>query len=87
MAKWSALGLQGARMLSGTQRAAGALIAGDTLIGQAMGYKPLNSNEHGIPADNYAFPNKRRISNVIPSEWAYRPAYARRICAIPTARR
>ena len=36
-----------------------------------MGYKPLNSNEHGVPADNYAFPNKRRISNVIPSEWAY----------------
>src|SRR4029079_19457058 len=60
-----------ARMLTGTQRAPGALIAGDTLIGQAMGYRPLNSNEHGVPADNYAFPNKRRISNVIPSEWAY----------------
>jgi nicotinate dehydrogenase subunit B len=60
-----------ARMLTGTQRAPGALIAGDTLIGQAMGYKPLNSNEHGVPADSYAFPNKRRISNVIPSEWAY----------------
>jgi CO/xanthine dehydrogenase Mo-binding subunit len=58
-------------MLSGTQRAAGALIAGDTLIGQAMGFEPLNENEHGVPADNYGFPNKRRISNVIPSKWAY----------------
>ena len=59
------------RMLSGTQRAAGALIAGDTLIGQAMGFEPLNESEHGVPADNYNFPNKRRISNVIPSKWAY----------------
>jgi nicotinate dehydrogenase subunit B len=59
------------RMLSGTQRAAGALIPGDTLIGQMMGYEPLNENEHGIPADHYDFPNKRRISNVIPSKWAY----------------
>jgi CO/xanthine dehydrogenase Mo-binding subunit len=66
-----------ARMLTGTQRAPGALIAGDTLIGQAMGYKPLNSNEHGVPADNYAFPNKRRISNVIPSEWAYQTGLRR----------
>jgi CO/xanthine dehydrogenase Mo-binding subunit len=58
-------------MLSGTQRAAGALIAGDSLIGQAMGREPLNENEHGFPADNYVFENKRRISNVIPSKWAY----------------
>jgi nicotinate dehydrogenase subunit B len=60
-----------ARMLSGTQRAAGALIAGDTLIGQAMGHEPLNENEHGVPADNYIFANRRRVSNVIPSKWAY----------------
>ena len=60
-----------ARMLTGTQRAAGAVIAGDTLIGQAMGHEPLNENEHGVPADNYGFKNKRRISNVIPSKWAY----------------
>jgi CO/xanthine dehydrogenase Mo-binding subunit len=60
-----------ARMLSGTQRAAGALIAGDTLIGQVLGYEPLNASEHGVPADNYHFTNKRRISNVIPSKWAY----------------
>jgi nicotinate dehydrogenase subunit B len=60
-----------ARMLSGTQRAAGALISGDTLIGQAMGYEPLNASEHGVPADNYGFTNKRRMSNVIPSKWAY----------------
>lgn len=59
------------RMLTGTQRAAGALIAGDSLIGQSMGYEPLNENEHGFPADNYGFPNKRRVSNVIPSKWAY----------------
>jgi nicotinate dehydrogenase subunit B len=58
-------------MLSGTQRAAGALVAGDTLIGQAAGYEPLNESEHGVPADNYGFPNKRRVSNVIPSKWAY----------------
>jgi len=60
-----------ARMLSGTQRAAGALIAGDSLIGQAMGKEPLNENEQGFPADNYSFVNKRRTSNVIPSTWAY----------------
>jgi len=60
-----------ARMLSGTQRAAGALIAGDTLIGQTMGYEPRNDSEHGVPADNYQFANARRISNVIPSKWAY----------------
>jgi CO/xanthine dehydrogenase Mo-binding subunit len=60
-----------ARMLSGTQRAAGALIAGDILIGQTMGYEPRNESEHGVPADNYHFPNARRISNVIPSKWAY----------------
>ena len=60
-----------ARLLNGTQRAAGALIAGDTLIGQAMGYEPLNQSEHGFPADNYVFANRRRISNVIPSKWAY----------------
>jgi nicotinate dehydrogenase subunit B len=60
-----------ARMLNGTQRAAGALIAGDTLIGQAMGYEPRNDSEHGTPADNYSFLNQRRISNVIPSKWAY----------------
>lgn len=60
-----------ARMLTGTQRAAGAVIAGDTLIGQALGFEPLNENEHGVPADNYGFTNKRRISNVIPSKWAY----------------
>jgi hypothetical protein len=60
-----------ARMLSGTQRAAGALIAGDTLIGQAMGHEPLNESEHGVPADNYKFANRRRTSNVIPSKWAY----------------
>jgi CO/xanthine dehydrogenase Mo-binding subunit len=59
------------RMLSGTQRAAGALIAGDTLIGQATGNEPLNESEHGVPADNYGFANKHRISNVIPSKWAY----------------
>jgi len=59
------------QMLNGTQRAAGALIAGDTLIGQAMGYEPRNDSEHGVPADNYSFANKRRISNVIPSKWAY----------------
>jgi nicotinate dehydrogenase subunit B len=58
-------------MLNGTQRAAGALIAGDTLIGQAMGYEPLNAIEHGTPADNYTFANKRRVSNVISSKWAY----------------
>ena len=60
-----------ARMLTGTQRAAGAVIAGDTLIGQAMGYEPLNADEHGVPGDNYGFANKRRISHVIPSKWAY----------------
>lgn len=60
-----------ARMLSGNQRAAGAVIAGDTLIGQAMGYEPLNESEFGSPADNYGFPNKRRIAYVIPSKWAY----------------
>jgi nicotinate dehydrogenase subunit B len=60
-----------ARMLTGTQRAAGALIAGDSLIGQAMGHEPLNENEMGFPADNYSFANKRRMSNVIPSKWAY----------------
>jgi CO/xanthine dehydrogenase Mo-binding subunit len=59
------------RMLNGTQRAAGALIAGDTLIGQATGYEPLNDSEHGVPADNYNFANKRRVSNVLPSKWAY----------------
>ncbi len=59
------------RMLSGQQRAAGALIAGDTLIGQAMGYEPLNASEHGSPSDRYSFANKRRVSNVIPSKWAY----------------
>ena len=42
-------------MLSGTQRAPGALIAGDTLIGQAMGFEPLNESQHGVPADNYSF--------------------------------
>ena len=60
-----------ARMLSGTQRAAGAVIAGDTLIGQALGFEPLNESEFGVPADNYGFANKRRIANVIPSKWAY----------------
>ena len=60
-----------ARMLNGTQRAAGALIAGDTLIGQTMGYEPRNDSEHGVPAESYNFPNKRRVSNVIPSKWAY----------------
>jgi nicotinate dehydrogenase subunit B len=60
-----------ARMLTGNQRAAGALIAGDTLIGQMMGHEPLNENEHGLPADNYKFANRRRTSNVIPSKWAY----------------
>jgi nicotinate dehydrogenase subunit B len=60
-----------ARMLSGTQRAAGALISGDTLIGQAFGAEPLNASEHGVPADNYGFTNRRRISNVVPSKWAY----------------
>ena len=60
-----------ARLLNGTQRAAGALIPGDTLIGQSMGYEPLNQSEHGLPADNYVFPNRRRVSNVIPSKWAY----------------
>ena len=60
-----------ARMLNGTQRAAGALIAGDTLIGQAMGFEPRNDSEHGVPAESYNFANKRRISNVIPSKWAY----------------
>jgi nicotinate dehydrogenase subunit B len=59
------------RMLSGRQRAFGALIAGDTLMGQAMGFEPLNQNEHGVPTDRYVFPNKRRTSNVIPSKWAY----------------
>ena len=59
------------RMLNGTQRAAGALIAGDTLIGQAMGFKPRDDAEHGVPAERYNFANKRRVSNVIPSEWAY----------------
>ena len=59
------------RMLNGTQRAAGALIAGDTLIGQATGFEPRNDSEHGVPADGYKFANKRRISNVIPSKWAY----------------
>lgn len=59
------------RMLNGTQRAAGALIAGDTLIGQAMGFEPRNDSEHGVPAEGYNFPNKRRVSNVIPSKWAY----------------
>jgi hypothetical protein len=58
-------------LLNGTQRAAGALIAGDTLIGQAMGYEPLNTIEHGTPADNYTFANKRRVSNVVSSKWAY----------------
>ena len=60
-----------ARLLNGTQRAAGALIPGDTLIGQTMGYQPLNQSEHGLPADNYVFANRRRVSNVIPSKWAY----------------
>jgi len=36
-----------------------------------MGYEPLNQSEHGIPADNYVFPSRRRVSNVIPSKWAY----------------
>jgi nicotinate dehydrogenase subunit B len=58
-------------LLNGTQRAAGALIAGDTLIGQAMGKEPLNTIEHGTPADNYNFANKRRVSNVVSSKWAY----------------
>lgn len=58
-------------LLNGTQRAAGALISGDTLIGQAMGYEPLNTIEHGTPADNYSFTNKRRVSNVVSSKWAY----------------
>ena len=60
-----------ARLLNGTQRAAGALVPGDTLIGQAMGHEPLNQSEHGLPADNYVFANRRRVSNVIPSKWAY----------------
>lgn len=60
-----------ARMLTGNQRAAGAIIAGDTLIGQLMGHEPLNDSEHGVPADNYNFAHKRRVSNVIPSTWAY----------------
>jgi CO/xanthine dehydrogenase Mo-binding subunit len=76
-----------ARMLTGTQRAAGALIAGDTLIGQAMGYKPLNDNEHGVPADNYAFPEQAAHLERDPRNGPIRPAYARRIFAIPTARR
>jgi nicotinate dehydrogenase subunit B len=60
-----------ARMLSGTQRAAGALIKGDTLLGQLSGSVPLNAAEHGTPADFYNFPNHRRISNVIPSMQFY----------------
>jgi nicotinate dehydrogenase subunit B len=59
------------RMLSGRQRNFGATIAGDTLVGQAMGFVPLNQNEHGVPSDRYVFPNRRRTSNVIPSKWAY----------------
>jgi nicotinate dehydrogenase subunit B len=59
------------RMLSGEQRAPGALIAGDTLIGQAMGFEPLNASQHGAPGGRYRFPNQRSISNVIPSKWAY----------------
>ena len=59
------------RMLSGTQRAAGALIKGDTLIGQMSGSVPLNAAEHGTPADFYGIPNKRRVSNVIPSTQFY----------------
>src|SRR3954453_995205 len=58
-------------MLSGTQRAAGALIAGDTLIGQLSGSVPLNAAEHGTPADFYSFPNSRRVSRVIPSTQFY----------------
>jgi nicotinate dehydrogenase subunit B len=60
-----------ARLLSGTQRAAGALIKGDTLIGQMSGSVPLNAAEHGTPADFYGFPNKRRVSNVVPSTQFY----------------
>jgi CO/xanthine dehydrogenase Mo-binding subunit len=59
------------RMLSGEQRAPGALIAGDTLIGQKMGLVPLNASQHCSPGGRYRFPNQRLISNVIPSKWAY----------------
>jgi CO/xanthine dehydrogenase Mo-binding subunit len=60
-----------ARLLNGNQRNAGALVAGDTLIGQAMGYEPPNMTEHGLPGASYNFANKRATSKVVPSKWAY----------------
>jgi CO/xanthine dehydrogenase Mo-binding subunit len=60
-----------ARLLNGNQRNAGALIAGNTLIGQAMGYEPPNMTEHGLPGAAYNFANKRATSKVVPSKWAY----------------
>ena len=79
------------KMLSSEQRAPGALIPGDTLIGQAMGFEPLNASFQGpsqsapaqpapaqpapaqapAPAGGYIFPNRRVVTDVIPSKWAY----------------
>src|SRR5205809_1122797 len=36
-----------------------------------MCFQPLITIEHGTPADSYSFANKRRVSNVVSSKWAY----------------
>lgn len=54
------------RCFSGSLRAAGALKAGDTLAGQLLGIAPPGADEFGIAAEEYTFPNKRKIGHVLP---------------------
>jgi CO/xanthine dehydrogenase Mo-binding subunit len=50
---------------SGTQREAGALVAGDALIGMMMGLQPVQTDSYGFAAESYGFTQKRAASHVL----------------------
>jgi CO/xanthine dehydrogenase Mo-binding subunit len=55
--------------ISGTQVAAGASKASDTLIGNLMGLPATEGAEFAFDANSYAFPNVRKTSNIPP--WTF----------------